>query len=108
MTYLFDEAVFDFEIGDLVRLIEDHKIEIGYGLVTDIKDNLDDVYDLEYLRERFRSFREIIDLREQEIFPSKPQILVLWSGKAITSENTSIWMYASELTIVQKVMKETK
>lgn len=108
MGYLLDKSIYDFDIGDLVRLNEDIKIQIGYGLVTDIKFNFDDVYDLKFLDERIRSFREILAMRDDDFFPSKPQILVLWTGKNILSANNSIWMYASELTLVQKVVKNTK
>ena len=105
MVHLIDKAVYDFEVGDLVRLNEDIKIEVGYGLVADIKKSLDDVYDIEYLTNRIKSLSEILHPRDDDFYPSKPQILVLWSGKNMISENTSIWMYASELTIVQKVLK---
>ncbi len=105
MAHLIDKDIYDFEIGDLVRLTDDIKLEIGYGLVTDIKLNFDDVYDLEYLNIRIKSLSEILHVRDDDFFPSKPQVLVLWSGKNILSENTSIWMYAGELTIVEKVKK---
>lgn len=105
---MIDKDIYDFEIGDLVRLNEDLELEVGYGLVTDIKFNYDDVYDLKFLDERIRSFREILARREDDFFPSKPQILVLWTGKNILSPNASIWMYASELTLVQKVVKNIK
>ena len=108
MVHLIDKSVYDFEIGDLVRLSEDIKIQIGYGLVADIKNNFDDVYDMEYLTSRIKSLSEILYTKDNEFFPSSPQILVLWSGKTLISENLSIWMYASELTIVQKVVKDTK
>ena len=108
MVHIINKTIYDFEIGDLVRLNEDIDIEVGYGLVTDIKFNFDDIYDLKYLDERIRSFREILARRDDDFFPSKPQILVLWSGKNIVNENTSIWMYASELTLVQKVFKGAK
>ena len=108
MVFLADKSMYDFQIGDLVRLNEDIKIEIGYGLVTDIKFNFDDIYDVKFLDERIRSFREILAIRDDDFFPSKPQILVLWSGKKLVSENTSMWMYASELTLVQKVVKSAK
>lgn len=98
----------EFEIGDLVRLVEDGQLEIGCGLVTDVKFNFDDVYDLKLLDERIKNFREIIARVDEDYLPSKPQILVLWSGKNIISQNTSIWMYASELTLVQKAVKDTK
>jgi len=108
MGILLDKTIYDFEIGDLVRLAEDIKLEVGFGLVTDVKFTFDDVYDLKYLDERIRSLREILHSRNDDFFPTKPQILVLWSGKNMISENSSIWMYASELTLVQKVVKDTK
>ena len=108
MVYLIDKSIYDFDVGDLVRLNEDIKVEIGYGLVTDVKFNFDDVYDLKYLDERIRSFGEILAIRDDDFFSSKPQILVLWSGKNLVSNSLSLWMYASELTLVQKVVKSTK
>lgn len=108
MVHLIDKSIYDFEVGDLVRLNEDIKIEVGYGLVADVKKNFDDVYDLDYLNTRIKNLSEILHIRDDDFFPSRPQILVLWSGKALISENISIWMYASELTIVQKVLKNTK
>jgi hypothetical protein len=108
MVFHDDVDLCEFEIGDLVRLNEDVELEVGCGLVTDIKTNFDDVYDLKFLDERIRNFREILARRDDDFLPSKPQILVLWSGKNITSSNISIWMYSSELTLVQKVVKVTK
>jgi hypothetical protein len=109
MTYLIDKDAYDFEVGDLVRLIEDIKIEIGFGLVVDVKLSFDDVYDLKILDQTIKSMSEILNIRDDDFYPTKPQILVLWSGKnLITNTNTSIWMYASELAIVQKVVKDTK
>ena len=90
-----------------MRLSEDTRVEIGCGLVADVKFSFDDIYDLKYLGERIKNFKEILTVRDDDFFPSKPQILVIWTGKNLTSENTSIWMYASELTIVQKVVKVT-
>ena len=98
----------EFGIGDLVRLTEDNQLFVGYGLVTDIKNSFDDVYDIDYLRMRIGTLRPTIPAKEDDFFPSKPQILVLWSGKNITSSNISIWMYPSELVVVQKVVKDTK
>jgi hypothetical protein len=109
MTYFIDKDIYDFEVGDLVRLAEDIKIEIGFGLVVDIKLSFDDVYDLKILDERIKSMTEILQKRDDDFYPTKPQILVLWSGRnLITSTSTSLWMYASELAIVQKVVKDTK
>jgi hypothetical protein len=98
------QSLYDFSIGDLVRLTEDRQLEIGLGVIADIKENLEDVYDLEYLRNRIQTLHNIIDLQE-DIFPSTPQILVLWSTKKITNNNITLWMYAEELTVLQKVIK---
>ena len=46
-----DKILCIFDIGDLVRLVEDYNVDVGYGLVTDVKVNFDDVYDIDYLRE---------------------------------------------------------
>jgi hypothetical protein len=106
MVDVLADKLYKFDVGDLVRLVEDPNLEVGCGLITDIKNSLDDVYDLEYLRLKIRNLKEILHPEDDDIFPSKPQILVLWTGKNITAH--SIWMYPSELTIVQKVIKQTK
>lgn len=105
MVFKIDPDLCEFEIGDLVRLNEDIQLEVGCGLVTDIKNNFEDVYDLKYLDERIRTFKEILARRDDDFFPSRPQILVLWPSKNTAEYNTSIWMYSSELTLVQKVVK---
>ena len=47
--------------------------------------------------------------RDDDFFPSRPQILVLWTiKKTNTNNNISIWMYAEEIAILQKVVKHTK
>ena len=104
-----EQSIFDYEIGDLVRLVEDYKLEVGYGIVTDIKENFEDVYDLDYLRKKIGTLREAIPARDDDFFPSRPQILVLWTiKKSNINNNISIWMYAEEITILQKVVKDTK
>ena len=37
-----DKILCIFDIGDLVRLVEDYNVDVGYGLVTDVKVNFDD------------------------------------------------------------------
>jgi hypothetical protein len=97
----------DFDIGDLVRLSEDHKLEVGLGVIADIKENLEDVYDLVYLRAKIEKYHSLVEI-DNDIFPSTPQILVLWNTRDIIRNNVSLWMYAEELTILQKVIKDTK
>jgi hypothetical protein len=108
MKHRDEQLVFDYDIGDLVRLVEDRKIEVGYGIITDIKQDFEDVFDLEYLRKKIGTLRQEMPTREDDFFPSRPQILVLWTIKKTSSNNISIWMYAEEIAIVQKVVKHTK
>lgn len=103
-----EELVFDYEIGDLVRLVEDYNLEVGYGIITDIKQNFEDVYDLDYLRKKIGTLRQEMPTKEDDFFPSRPQILVLWTIKKTKTNNSiSIWMHAEEITILQKVVKDT-
>lgn len=94
-----------FDVGDLVRLNEDIQLQIGYGLVTDVRETFEDVYDIVELSNRIDALKNIIELRDDDFYPAKPQILVLWN-KSIFSDRTNkqLWMYASELTLVQKVL----
>ena len=102
-----DLLLCEFDVGDLVRLNEDIRLQIGYGLVVDVKNNFDDVYDMEYLTQKILKFKELTaDTRNEEFYPTKPQILVMWNNTI--NGDKKLWMYASELTIVQKVGKDTK
>lgn len=94
----------DFSIGDLVRLNEDLNLHIGYGLVTEVRETFDDVYDLADLSKRLEELRNNLYYKEDGFYPTKPQILVLWNSIKQTRDNKQLWMYASELTIVQKVV----
>jgi hypothetical protein len=108
MVNYLDKELCEFDIGDLVRLVEDNDFQVGCGLVMDIKISFDDVYDIEYLRKKIGTLRDIIPARNDDFFPSKPQVLVLWTGKNIIGKNASIWMYSSELILVKKVVKDSK
>jgi len=108
MVDYINKQLCEFDIGDLVRLVEDYDFEVGCGLVMDVKISFDDVYDIEYWGKKIGTLRELIPARNDDFFPSKPQILVLWTGKNIVGNNASIWMYASELILVQKVVKGSK
>lgn len=96
----------NLSIGDLVRLNEDTELSIGVGLVADLKFNFDDVYDLKYILEHLEdeSYGLNIYHRDDGFYPTKPQALVMWSGKKLSKSNT-MWMYTSEITIVNKVKK---
>lgn len=93
-----------FSIGDLVRLNEDLELHIGYGLVTEVRETFDDVYDLVHLSRKLEELRNELYYKDDGFYPTKPQILVLWNSIKQTTSNKQLWMYASELTIVQKVL----
>lgn len=93
-----------FSIGDLVRLNEDLELHIGYGLVTEVRETFDDVYDLVDLSRKLEELRNDLYYKDDGFYPTKPQILVLWNNIKQTTNNKQLWMYASELTIVQKVL----
>ena len=102
----------DFDIGDLVTLRGDDKLQVGYGLVADIKFDFDDIYDIKELSERIKSLIENtndINFTYENDYPSKPQVLVLWNSlKNSNNNNRLLWMYSSDLILVQKVQKQTK
>ena len=103
---IFKLLVPNLSIGDLVRLKEDLDLSVGIGLVADLKFNFDDVYDLKYILERLEdeSCGLNVHHRDEGFYPTKPQALVMWSGKKLSKSNT-MWMYTSEITIVNKVKK---
>ena len=98
-----------FKIGDLVRLIEDHDLRIGFGLITDIKINIEDVYDIKYFEEILepnilKNSIDSIYTSDRDIFPQKPLLLVSWNK--FSFNNKSMWMYSSELMLVSKVLNK--
>jgi hypothetical protein len=97
---MFDEEVLsNLAIGDLVRLNEDIDLQVGYGLIVDIKYNFDDIYDLIELNLKITKIKDPLS-RTDDFYPTKPQILVMWTG---ANNGKILWMYASELTLIQKV-----
>lgn len=108
MTYreIIKKLLFpDFSIGDLVRLNEDSDLKIGFGIIEDLKLNFDDIYDINYLLDRIEEHKMGIKISEENegFFSTKPQALVMWTGKRLAKSN-SMWMYTSEITVVHKVI----
>lgn len=95
----------ELSVGDLVRLNEDSNLKIGLGVVEDIKINFNDVYDLNYLLDKIEEYSIGIktNIETDGFFPTKPQALIMWSGKRLSGTN-SMWMYTSEITVVHKVL----
>lgn len=82
----------DFKPGDLVRLIEDEEISFGVGIITQIKRDLDDIKDV-------LSLNYLLNEEDMELFPSKPQLKILWSTKNRPEKIRHIWMYCSEVVL---------
>lgn len=89
----------DYQVGDLVRLVGDRELRSGLGLVKEVKRKLDDVVDVFSLSHLLHDQDE-----DTIVFPSKPQLLILWTG----GENSIVkmlWMYPSEVAIYKKNKK---
>jgi hypothetical protein len=98
-----------FKIGDLVRLIEDKELNIGFGLIIDIKLSLEDVYDIKYFEEILepnilKNSIDSIYTSDRDIFPQKPLLLVSWNK--LSFNNKSMWMYSSELMLVNRAVNK--
>lgn len=95
----------NLSIGDLVRLNEDSALKIGIGIVEDIKLNFNDICDIGYLLDKIEDYNAGVKFNSElnGFFSSKPQALIMWSGKKLKKTN-SMWMYTSEITIVHKVI----
>lgn len=108
----FEKILCDFDIGDLVMLNGDTMLQVGYGLITDIKFDFDDIYDFKYLADKIRLKRHLngtLDTIEDDMCSTKPQVLVLWNslGKS-NNMNKHLWMHSGDLILVQKVQKDSR
>lgn len=103
----YDSVACNFDVGDLVRLKEDDLIEVGYGIIIEVKFNFDDIYDvtdIENLDNRIRILRSKSARRNDDFYPTKPQILVMWNGLN-TGRSVLLWMYYTEILLIQKSIK---
>lgn len=84
-----------FSIGDLVRLKQDIDNQIGFGFVTEIKEDLSDT---EYYR--------FFDISNNHHLDSL-HLLVYWTlRKSVSQFNGYIWMYPSQISVVKKLIVE--
>lgn len=95
----------DYQPGDLVRLAEDHDLEFGVGLVQIVRRDLEDIYDVLQL------FKILHDMRTDEVFPSKPQLFIMWSnGKSKKSvpgdSQKSLWMYPTDVVLYKRLKRD--
>lgn len=91
------EEAEEISVGDLVRLVDDEDVNVGVGLVLEIReDNRDAIENALELRPDF--FLEEIP----EYLLYNPVYLVLWHGAAIMPTGTPVWMFRTELEVIKK------
>ena len=85
------------QVGDLVRLADDDDLAVGIGLILDERqDSKDAIEDMTNRHPDF--FLEEIP----EFLLYKPVYLVLWQGITISPTNKPIWMFRTELMLIEK------
>lgn len=92
---LHEEKV--ISVGDLVRLADDDDMAVGIGLILEERDDNRDVAEA-LIEQRPDFFLEEIP----EFLLYKPVYLVLWHGDAITPTGTPVWMFKSEIELIEK------
>tara|TARA_B100000214_G_C23780718_1_gene541225 strand:+ start:378 stop:710 length:333 start_codon:yes stop_codon:yes gene_type:complete len=102
-------------IGDLIRLKDDEHMLVGVGIVLDKRE---DTYELavailenfnDYMTSVQENFEpEILSSEEEELLKT-PVYLVLWhSSDDHTFSSKPIWMYDSEIEIVNKAVSRSE
>lgn len=85
------------QVGDLVRLADDDELAVGIGLILDERqDSKDAIEDMTNRHPDF--FLEEIP----EFLLYKPVYLVLWQGITISPTSKPIWMFRTELKLIEK------
>tara|TARA_B100000131_G_scaffold320013_1_gene367125 strand:- start:5213 stop:5545 length:333 start_codon:yes stop_codon:yes gene_type:complete len=102
-------------IGDLIRLKDDEHMLVGVGIVLDKRE---DTYELavailenfnDYMTSVQENFEpEVLSSEEEELLKT-PVYLVLWhSSDDHTFSSKPIWMYDSEIEIVNKAVSRSE
>lgn len=91
------------KIGDLVRLKDDDGMDVGVGLVLAEKEStgFTEVVSMYHACE---DPKFIDDIEEFLLF--KPIYLVLWQGESISPTDSPVWMFSTELAIVENLEEE--
>jgi len=84
----------NIKVGDLVRLRDDDDKSVGIGLVLSEKNNLNFTEEPEILE----------DIEEFLLY--KPVYLVLWQGEAISPNDSPVWMFSTELSLIDEGKKK--
>tara|TARA_B100000900_G_C20577376_1_gene715895 strand:- start:167 stop:463 length:297 start_codon:yes stop_codon:yes gene_type:complete len=90
----------EIKVGDLVRLKDDDSVSVGVGLVLEKREDCSEIVDL---LDDLRADAEEIILEEiPEFLLFKPIYLVLWQGENISPTDKPVWMFNTELDVVDK------
>ena len=89
----------EIKVGDLVRLKDDGSIAVGVGLVLEKREDCTEIVDL--LDEIRGSTSPDILEEIPDFLLFKPIYLVLWQGENISPTDKPVWMFSTELQIVE-------
>lgn len=93
----------EIKVGDLVRLKDDSGLNVGVGVVLEKRDDCSKIQDLvEDLRSNGDVDPEIPLEEIPEYLLFKPIYLVLWQGDNISPTDRPVWMFKTELALVEK------
>lgn len=90
----------EIKVGDLVRLKDDESVSVGVGLVLEKREDSSEIVDL---LDDLRAVADediLDDIPEFLLF--KPIYLVLWQGENISPTDKPVWMFNTELEVVDK------
>ena len=89
----------EIKVGDLVRLKDDGSIAVGVGLVLEKREDCTEIVDL---LDEIRGGTSPDILEEiPDFLLFKPIYLVLWQGENIFPTDKPVWMFSTELQIVE-------
>lgn len=94
----------DIQVGDLVRLKEDEDFAVGVGLVLSKQIGNGDIMGMIISRHDIEDPSFIEEIPEYLLF--RPIYLVLWHGEHISPTNKPVWMFKTELAVIQKKKEE--
>ena len=85
----------NIKVGDLVRLKDDNDKVVGIGLVLSEKSGLNILEEADLEEETDEMLEDI-----EEFLLYKPVYLVLWQGETISPNDSPVWMFSTELSLV--------
>ena len=95
----------NINIGDLVKLRDDKNLSVGVGLVLAAKDGNTFAEEIkeQYYDEDPNYMEEV-----EEFLLYKPIYLVLWQGDVVSPSDHPVWMFITELELIDTPQEITK